>query len=43
MKIGLCGTGNMGAAMGARLVSDYGAVLAEVILDAVAFPLDRLV
>ena len=29
--------------MGARLVSHYGAVLAEVILDALAFPLDRLV
>ena len=30
-------------AMGARLVSCYGAVLAEVIGDALAFPLDRLV
>ena len=30
-------------AMGARLVSHYGAVLADVILDALAFPLDRLV
>ena len=29
--------------MGARLVSHYGAVLADVILDALAFPLDRLV
>ena len=29
--------------MGARLVSHYGAVLAEVIGDALAFPLDRLV
>jgi creatinine amidohydrolase len=30
-------------AMGARFVSYYGAVLAEVIGDALAFPLDRLV
>lgn len=29
--------------LGARLVSHYGNVLAEVILDALAFPLDRLV
>jgi creatinine amidohydrolase len=30
------------AAMGAQLVSHYGQVLAEVIEDARAFPLDRL-